>query len=167
MLVRGFFFIADPLWLLFFPFNLQAPEWFRHEQHNILAESGFRLGCGCSSGFCYLQSCCQTEMTDKLERLSPPQPDAPSIKTKPLWPDAEPPQLELDKVHVILLFFFNTLKASRTLSISLPFPSSDSLLHFEVSWSHHTSSKLMIVLFPMLPGPALSALHCSSRLSSG
>lgn len=55
----------------------------------------------------------------------PPQPDAPSIKTKPLWPDAEPPQLELDKVHVILLFFFNTLKASRTLSISLPFPSSD------------------------------------------
>lgn len=101
-----FFFIADPLWLLFFPFNLQAPEWFRHEQHNILAESGFRLGCGCSSGFCYLQSCCQTEMTDKLERLSPPQPDAPSIKTKPLWPDAEPPQLELDKVHVILLFFF-------------------------------------------------------------
>lgn len=35
----------------------------------------------------------------------PPQPDAPSIKTKPLWPDAEPPQLELDKVHVILLFF--------------------------------------------------------------
>lgn len=55
----------------------------------------------------------------------PPQPDAPSIKTKPLWPDAEPPQLELDKVHVILLFFFNTLKASRTLSISLPFLSSD------------------------------------------
>lgn len=106
MLVHVFFFIADPLWLLFFPFNLQAPEWFRHEQHNILAESGFRLGCGCSSGFCYLQSCCQTEMTDKLERLSPPQPDAPSIKTKPLWPDAEPPQLELDKVHVILLFFF-------------------------------------------------------------
>lgn len=127
MLVHGFFFffIADPLWLLFFPFNLQAPEWFRHEQHNILAESGFGLGCGCSSGFCYLQSCCQTEITDKLERLSPPQPDAPSIKTKPLWPDAEPPQLELDKVHVILLFFFNTLKASRTLSISLPFPSSD------------------------------------------
>lgn len=107
MLVHGFFFffIADPLWLLFFPFNLQAPEWFRHEQHNILAESGFGLGCGCSSGFCYLQSCCQIEITDKLERLSPPQPDAPSIKTKPLWPDAEPPQLELDKVHVILLFF--------------------------------------------------------------
>lgn len=124
-MVFFFFFIADPLWLLFFPFNLQAPEWFRHEQHNILAESGFGLGCGCSSGFCYLQSCCQTEITDKLERLSPPQPDAPSIKTKPLWPDAEPPQLELDKVHVILLFFFNTLKASRTLSISLPFLSSD------------------------------------------
>lgn len=126
MLVHGFFFfIADPLWLLFFPFNLQAPEWFRHEQHNILAESGFGLGCGCSSGFCYLQSCCQIEITDKLERLSPPpawcsihqdQTSVTRCRTATAWTRQSP-------CH--LTFFFNTLKASRTLSISLPFPSSD------------------------------------------
>lgn len=50
------------------------------------------------------------------------QPDAPSIKTKPLRPDPEPSQFELDEAFIIILF---TLKTQRKLSISLPFSLSD------------------------------------------
>lgn len=51
------------------------------------------------------------------------QPDAPSIKTKPLRPDPEPLQFELDEALIIIILF--TPKTQRKLSISLPFSLSD------------------------------------------
>ena len=68
------------LWLIlvvFFPSNLQTPEWFRHDQHILLAESGLRLGCGRCSRLCHLQSHIQTEMINNQPMFF--SPTLPSI----------------------------------------------------------------------------------------
>lgn len=61
---------------VFIDLFIQTPEWFRHEQHIILAASGTGFSCGCRSGLCNLPSCCQTEMTNNQQSFI-------SIKTKP------------------------------------------------------------------------------------
>lgn len=146
------------VWLILndcFSSILQTPEWFRHEQHIILAESGVGLGCGCSSGFCHLQSCCQTEMINN--QLSfffffPPPCFYPSIKTKP--PRPEPLQ-----VCNFLLF---TPKAPRKVFLSdfSQWLTSSLYPPFWVSWSQLEASDHVI---PQAAVPSFFCLILSNQ----